>query len=138
MRSVFQPPSAITIGAVKPLLRAIVAPWCSQVMEAKISQPSGPGGSPEHFSDLLATVGPIIRAGEDPCALVALELVPEDLPRGVAENHGPRAGLGLGQQDDSLLQVAVSPPQVPELALAHERERRELRDLSERCRHCPA
>jgi hypothetical protein len=28
IRSVFQPPSAITIGAEKPRLSAIVAPWC--------------------------------------------------------------------------------------------------------------
>src|SRR6266545_7171850 len=35
IRSVFQPPRAITIGAVKPALRAMVAPWCRRSWKVK-------------------------------------------------------------------------------------------------------
>jgi hypothetical protein len=74
-------------------------------MEVKISQPSRPGGPPEDFSDLLAAVGPIARPQGNPLALVALELAAEDLLRGAAEHHRPRAGLRPRQKDHALLEV---------------------------------
>ena len=40
IRSVFHPPRAITIGAVKPRLRAIVAPWWRRTWKWKSRRPA--------------------------------------------------------------------------------------------------
>jgi hypothetical protein len=44
-----------------------------------------------------------------------LELAPEDLLRGVAQDDRPGTGLGPGKQDHALLQVHGFPAQQPDL-----------------------
>src|SRR2546425_1180206 len=106
-----------------------------QIMDVKVAEPGRPGGFAEDAADVLAAVWAPVRAGKGPLAAVSLELLPEDLARGLAEDHRPRARLRLGQEHDALLEVDGLTPEEPDLAEPHQRQRRELRDLPERRRH---
>src|SRR2546428_13485090 len=64
-----------------------------QIMEVKVAEPGRPGGFAEDAADVLAAVCAPVRAGKGPLAAGSLELLPEDLARGVAEDDRPRAPL---------------------------------------------
>jgi hypothetical protein len=100
-------------------------------MEVEIAEARRMGSFPEPATDVHPAVGPISEIGKDPLARVALELSLKQLPRRLAQHDGTGASLGPWEPDHPLIEIDLLAPKAPDLAQAHERQPRQLRNLPE-------
>ena len=100
-----------------------------QVMEVEVAEARRTGRLPEHTTHVHAIVGLVVTIREDSFTGMALKLTLEEFPGRLAQQLGPGTSLRSLQPHHSLIEVDVLAPTTRNFAEAHQRRKRELRDL---------